>query len=76
MNFFLLGLGAEQAHGFVMAVKYPGRRMDLAEDCLQRLTCFRILHFGEEEKVGSAKMQEGFSEDAPWQEVIVSKADL
>jgi hypothetical protein len=58
-----------------MTVKDDGIRMHLSEPGLNRLTGFRGFNFCQHEKVGSAKMVQGFPEDASGQKMMISKAE-
>ena len=43
---------------------------------LQGFAGLDIFHFGEDEEIGSAKMSQRFSQNASWEEVMVSETDI
>jgi hypothetical protein len=43
---------------------------------LQGLAGLDIFHFGEDKEIGSAKMSQRFSQNASWEEVMVSETDM
>ncbi len=58
-----------------MAVEDGCRGMDLTKLCFENLTGLRMLGLGEKKKVGPSELGERFSQDAPWKEMLISKAD-
>ncbi len=76
IELFFFSLRIHQTHRLVMAVKHLCSGMDFMDLFFQRPRGLKIVHFGEKEKMGPAKMGQRLPQNSSWQKVMVSKTDV